>query len=660
MKVKIGLSNSKRYKHFHRITNSTTANFTSCQPVFSRFVMPNSKTRVKLGQFVRLNPLPFPTFGDCRMKNAAIFVPIEQVMPQWAAFMSAKSYRNSNGDLKICTRIPTIKVSTLSELLLTRYAHKNVISGTVSPSGETGSFDFPHSSNIFSEQEYNSIKSADYSFLRKSGAIGNDYTFDCYTFYSDGRNLLKELQGLGFQLSLDDDTSVSLLPLLAYSKAKFDRFFPNRLQDWETTWTYRFIRKFEDAPLSADIVKDSVTSWTSYYYALTQVLDEIRDTVPTHEIGWLEAHQADIRNSQSAVTPLNDTKAMVTIGMSPTVVASESLDSSGSNMISNPLPAVPALDTTKPVTKWSVDLLRRMTQYVVKDSVIGNRLQLWLKSHLDSDVYNIVYQLSNNIAGNELQINIGDINSTADTSGVNGEALGSYAGKGIGSGAPLSFTYKANTYGFIIVLSWIEVETDYYQGTDTQLFMSDRYSVPQQEFDALGYEVTPYSAVWADNFYGLRNMTDSFIPSNTIGFGFIPRYSGWKHLRNIVNGDFRLGRYKNSMNLMYMDKEITASDISLEKSTSGKNIIGLHRSKIPVASTAWQYNCRYPWLSNFNRIFYNSGNTSYAGLRSGQNIPDNFYVHCVIDVEETNTLKPLSASYDATMDGNVDMNTNMS
>ena len=521
----------------------------------------------------------------------------------------------------------------------------------------------------FTRTVFDKIRSSDYVNVIIPDASTGVATYSCVNYHSDGRDLLKELQGLGYQLSMKDFTSVSLLPLLAYYKAKFDRFYPTRLNDWETSWTYRFIRKWEDNPQSKDIdLSAGIGTQTSFTYAFLQVLYEIRDLLPTHEIGWREAHISNIANGQ----PLVDTQVGTTVGdlqlmkvvdiPSPSVVETTQSTNGNIQQVMTNMPAA-----ISPITKWSIDLLRRMTQYVVKDSIIGNRLQLWLKSHLDSDVYNIVYQLSNNIAGNELQIEIGDINSTADTVNNGGDYLGSYAGKGIGSGKPLSFTYKANTYGFLFVLTWLEVETDYFQGTSTQLFMKGRYTVPQQEFDALGYECTPYSAIYTDNGFNIPSTVKSedgneaLTPDNNIGFGFMPRYSGWKHLRNIVNGDFALGRYKDSMNQMYIDKTVTANDLTFKADSSGNTgTITATRQNIPVASAAWQYNSKYPWLSNFNRIFYNSGDTSFAGLLGGQNIPDNFYIHAVIDVEETNTLKPLANSYDSVQDTNEVMTSNMS
>lgn len=194
-------------------------------------------------------------------------------------------------------------------------------------------------------------------------------------------------------------------------------------------------------------------------------------------------------------------------------------------------------DSGEGLTAVSIRLLQKMYGYLGRNSLIGNRIEQWAKLHLDSEVYNNLFKKSSVISSNSFHVQIGDIDATAGTRSettsdgqtvVNGNVLGDYAGKGIGSGE-LTFKASFNTYGYFIVLSWIDPQTSMYQGTDAQLCALTKYEVPQAEFDALGYELTPRSCVWTDNDISLQgdkqasSTTADVTIDNNKAFGYVPR-----------------------------------------------------------------------------------------------------------------------------------------
>lgn len=748
MKTKITSSPKSSNKHSYRQTLSTSSDFSRVQPTFFRPMLAKSTLDVNIKQFVRLMPLPFPTFGKIKLCNAARFVPIEQIYPAYAAFMSEKEYLLTDGTSYIPKYMPTIKLCNLMAGILFQYTestpYTNAVKGsnltvpdtletlidglqykqnygcapfevgescgTSTTKEKTRTYAAPLDAALTAivdkfltgtetdqkdaQSEYEALmlkrgykiganklkgdpvnaptdaqlNSADY-VARVGTATATPYhSIILYRYTSTAKSLFKALIGIGIQPSLDDYTDINILPLLGMYKAYFDRFYPTRLGDWMSTRTYRLIKFIEETDITEFYsIKTKNTPADSsnagrlrdYFWAS---LDEVANMWVTTDLDYLSAQTRTIANGQApngypVTSQIGTPNTGVLLGTypDPAVIPSDSdNDTPNQHKTSD---AIPAIAASANITKWQLDLLKRMTNYVVKDSLIGNRINLWMKAHLGEDVLNIIYHQTNDAGYSESDISIGDVDSTADTAASGGAYLGSYAGKGIGSNG-MHVHFKANSFGYLYVFTWIEVETSWYQGTDAPFTANSRYQFPNPEFDALGYEVTPRTSVWTDNgisftsgFSGSDDTGIEVIGSkqlvigNQSGFGYMPRYSGWKYCKNIVNGDFRLRSMANGMRPFYVDKMFLPRTITRD-STDNHLVCGQYT--LPLASSAWQYQERYPWLSYYNRIFAND-NEPHLNPYSGYNMPtmpDNFLIHQVNDFYEINFLKPLSASYD--------------
>ena len=184
----------------------------------------------------------------------------------------------------------------------------------------------------------------------------------------------------------------------------------------------------------------------------------------------------------------------------------------------------------------------------------------------------------------------------------------------------------------------------------------DLDTFPQPEFDALGYEATPRSVFFGDNDF---SVTPTKKPIDT--FGFIPRYSGFKVKKNIVNGDMARGYFRTDLLPYFNDRLFYNTDVEVNMSSSSPVNVFVDPSTdhCPNASTEYQKICRYDFLGDYNRLFYNSGQVfdrPFGALANGLSIDDNFIVQTVFDVRVSNFLKPIQNSYD-TIDEDVDNNT---
>lgn len=732
MKQRINVTNSKLYAHAYRCTNSTTANFSYVQPLMCRMLMANSKIKGNLNIFARLAAMPRPTFGKINLETHISFVPIEQIYPSFMSLMSELPYTNSKGTSIKPTKLPSCLISDLYKALTyavgsydvcytslykvqrgvaapasvsaLSFDEYNAAYGDSIEAGETPSI----SKDFFSRPLYNPIAQkavADYrsKVLSKEDAeklysrsfpsatdisasnldlingrfdfievtsvpAQNTETLTCIVLTDRGKALRKLFLGLGYNVSNDDDTSVSILPLLAYYKAYYDFAIPFRDAPFESTKCYSLIRWIDehgDFNFYYQNAGEGGSEGDELFSSF--IRDELSQCFSVQDINWLSLHTNEIINNRSHFVsePLRDSSPVPLVHTQYNVL---SHDGSVPTPSSSDVASMSNEDEST-FNALSVKLLLKMYGYYGRDSIIGNRINLWAKAHLNSDVYNSLFASCNSINHASSMIQIGDIDATAGTrqDDGTGNVLGDYAGKGIGSQS-VKYKYKTDVYGFFIVFQWINPVTSYYQGTDSQLVALTKYELPQAEFDALGFELTPRSCVWTDNGISLRDaknpdsiISDKAQPS-TIGnddaFGYVPRYSGFKNAKNIVNGDFSLRSLRNSMSCFYLDREFDVRHLEFLRSLDGKNTtyLGVQSTWLPYASEQWRYIQRYPWLGNYNRIFVNSDNFKFDPFIANVAtdllgkypwpMDDNFMLHCVFDFTEDTPLKPLSQSFE--------------
>lgn len=85
----------QRGKHNLNHNVATTFDFGRVQPLFCKYMTPNSKVQGSLDAKVRVMPMPLPPFGDVRMKVFGQFVPCADLMHSWPEFMAGQTYNSS-------------------------------------------------------------------------------------------------------------------------------------------------------------------------------------------------------------------------------------------------------------------------------------------------------------------------------------------------------------------------------------------------------------------------------------------------------------------------------------------------------------------------------------------------------------------------------------
>ena len=489
--VVLGSSAHKNYTHDMSFDNNTTMDFGSLQPILAQYMEPNSKISVNARQLVRLAPMPLPSFARINLKNYARFVKMSDVVPYHECLLAKRPYYSENGVytpenmpvttnrlLQFCVLLNahyTIYVASADQFELGyKYLSKNIAGddnitpvirqmtkyvnfGNVDDSYTGfGELNCTNMNNGVISPDYQSDvtpSNADYVLYftpSDEATVGSPFLdkahyMVCFCYNKDGRNLRKQLIGLGYSLSFEDIHPLSLAPLLAYYKAYFDTFGLTRNQPFETTNCFRLIKNIED--YKWEFTHRKLSQKNQFLNNFFAFISSLTECYYSDSNSYIAAHRADIMNNE----PAHDIS----------VVGS-------SNVVSSTAKELPILTSiSKGVNQISLDVLKRLTRYVAKDSVIGQRISDWVRVHYGADISNSLFAEAFRVHEWNTSVNIDDVYSTSDTSDFvkdKGEYLGAYAGKGIGFNKS-GFTFKAPVHGFVFILCQDEgwIVADYYQ-----------------------------------------------------------------------------------------------------------------------------------------------------------------------------------------------------
>lgn len=650
--ISIGKS-TKKYLRNTDFDNNTTMDFGFCQPLFCQFLLPDSNISVSAKQLVRLAPMPVPSFARVSLVNKFVFVPWSDLCGYYEAMLSNMPYNGSvvptelpyvyNAYLSKClldnslgsvatfyevdTSVPspiTYKMCTAMDAL--RHAQSLQTQWETELSGHSCNKKFTLTP-LQSRDDVISPNSADYlvNFLD-----GDTNVISAFRYSTRAKHLRSVLIGLGYSLAMQDWSKVIALPLFAFYKAWFDTYAPKRSVAWTDTAVFKFVKSVSD---------DYLPNLCNNEDSMDLVFSALSDCYYVSNDDFVSVHRADMSNVNTPSLPY--------VSANGASVLSPAIDKGNLPVILND------------ITLVGLDVVKRLTRFVNKDSIIGQKMSNWVRNHFNAQVANSLYQDVYQVKTDILPLQINDVFSTADTadaSSQSGERLGSYAGKGIGFG-DTGCKFHSDKHGYLLCISAIVPKSGYFQGNDTSLYGLDRFTLPSADFDALGMEVTPFGFIAGDIGYSDMTASTDQKLDYSAGFGFVPRYSGYKFKKNIVNGDMSRRSLIDSMSPYYLDRILQTGDalfLSMPDNKFAK--IRQFYPSLPKASEQWRYLTRYPWLGDYDRIFYNDdvyhGSTSTPVDSSSEDIdgsaarPDNFIVQSLFTMKIQDVLKPLAMSYD--------------
>ena len=100
-----------------RFDSNTSAGWGDLQPVVSRLLVPNSKTKLTLDSLVRMAPLVRPAFARVKAKFWSAFVGMSELSQNFSALLSHQTI--SRGDISfIPSEVPNTALNDLSLFIL--------------------------------------------------------------------------------------------------------------------------------------------------------------------------------------------------------------------------------------------------------------------------------------------------------------------------------------------------------------------------------------------------------------------------------------------------------------------------------------------------------------------------------------------------------------
>lgn len=547
-KMKINTATDSRVKLDLGSQHISTANFMQYNVAWSKELVPGEKISVNMETFVRMNPLPVPTFGRGNINTRAFFVPFRTIFPAWTDFITDTRH-NFNiagvalGQSQLVTSVPTVANNTLVSLFTTT----------------TG--DYALSFKVDTAALADFVLPGD----------GNRYKFN-----TKGRQFYKQLLSLGYNINwtTTDNTKYSALPLIALAKVYIDWYWPSQYAS-DTRY----------ANVDAICNYNSITSASSQYnFALTtahlqNILSVISEGVCYDSDYFVSAWDNPVNPTDGAYSNVTLTDITTYNGgqganYMPTISADSTSYTGGTPTIS-----ANGTGDSKLISQYAVTALKSLTDYMKRHQLVGARA---LDRYLARFGYNLPAEKLNRsiyLGSKHQPLQFGDIMSTASTDTA---PLGGFAGKGISYGDG-SFEFETEEYGIMIIISSIIPRTGYYQGVDRNVLHIGKLDYYTPEFDNLGTQPITQSELFlpmdASSVTNPQNLQTGI-------FGFTPRYAEYKTGKDRLTGDFRVNSADTTLDAWHMLREV-----EYEGSETPAHNVGFVRGK-----DALQY----------SRIFYNA------------------------------------------------------
>lgn len=653
--IKIGISTKKAYfDKTHDV--STTSDFGFVQPTLFDDVIPNTNIKLRTHSKIMLAPMPQQTFSRIQMHTTNVFVPMSDVylafdnqQTQTTVQSAYKSYIPTSADSITVKNLfyslffaPTLHLAnTFSTDHIEPLAFTKVwegdSNGIVPVSNVTATYQTSltnlltslqfgtphtyHSTKTFATDltslvkyfsSYNYFLSPDYVTpswdnadfkIESNTLVNNKHIYVTLHLSHRGQRVMKVLNGLGYKFGLFGKP-VSILPLLAYYKAWFDKYNPPRNTQWKATKCFYLIHSYYDLAENIDnSSKSSSANTERRYLTFLDFLQQLSDCCYTLPIdpftacltNPLEGNQI----SQTSTIPVND------------------VDSYSVHVERDSLPYNDSSDNS-----IMVKAILKLLPMVNKYSVIGARVEQWLKVK-----YGISLPRNYVFGENKVSCFVEEILSSTNYQSED-KRIGNYLGErgGVSSNKNSSNEthFTADTFGFVLQLMCIVPFGGYSQGINPSVCRVNREDFYDNTYDSLGMEACPSSEFMCEN-----NLIDStHINDSDSTFGFRPRHFNYKYKTNLRNGCFANGQ-KDSFLGYQLDRYFTVNDILGDGTYVGNQ------------PTDWQTTeeLRFIGVSedygNYDRMFYDVKGTT-----------DNFIIQMIQEYSITSPMLPISESYD--------------
>lgn len=506
------------------------------------------------------------------------------------------------------------------------------------------------------------LEGADVIVIREFNGHGYAFAFRLSDF---GKRIRKVLIGAGYQLNFDSSVDVSLMPLFAVHKAWFELFGLTLFANYEDTYANKILQRYDN---------DNFSNYQLTSVQLTPHLDDFFHFAV--ELGSLwYTEKTDFVNAHTAsMTPnIKDPHVGAFLDV---LGASDGIGVTATNVY-GPLDNIGVQESDKDKNghyrtitqnhgQLDSELLKKLYKWTNRNSLVGQRVRDLL---IQQGLADYVDECEPRFIGyDDTHVNISDVvaqSDTFDSANNSGALLGEPTGYGLQYVDSKTFTFEAKEYGFWICLCSIVPMAGYTQSIDANVLSFDKSHFYQPEFDGLGMEANRKLLVCGESAISDPKLNATI--NLDANFGFVPKYTSLKVAANKMNGDFSLRSTKANYEPYTLDrifaigeKRISTAETANIRSSLMAQLFPV--TDFPIAGNVWRYVCRYPYLSNPNRIFANVGGINKLFVKETEQInfnwelgicqSDNFLVHNVVHMDYFAPMLPIEDSFETKDEGN--------
>lgn len=622
-KVNVGRINKRgRFDLSHGV--STTYDFGSCQPIFSKLMIPNSSIKGSINGAVRCMPMPLPPFGKCGLHFYGQFVKFSDLLRNFGAFVARQTFTSAHASY-VPQKLPSLPINgpvSLVSLLLTprfsvwcpfKVASISDISTEKNLSGTLAGTAFTFEADV----DASNFKSLEPYVIPTSGISTEQ--FNTYYGYVKANSTTRSLSAswmngfsdsnriLANQVSTfnDYDTVIKC----GYSISNADYFFvapandiatstttyysqPTAIAVWLTDEGRRLVKILNGLGIEVSLTDSSVVSLMplfAYYKAWFDIFAPKRDLLWTDTraaklLDWADEYGEDFQDigvdtslAEQGVTVSHLCEFLYDI--TQTFATCEpnyftSAINSANQQKTYPQMDSPELDTSVVSSKQNTNggLATLSKGYLTNVSLeVVNKLARYINTNnvIGKNIDAFFKAHFDGYAGTEKNSSFAgssvldiELGDVIVTADTDIADAGEFAGVGFGRG-DFDIKYSTKEFGIYIVLSAVVPRTNYVQGSDYDVFITKPLELPTPELDALGFDKVRISELYG---CGVKDTHGTAIFGNN-AFGYQPRYTGHKVMNSKLMGDFKFNGTRDNYIGMTLDNFITQNEIRYAKGT---------------------------------------------------------------------------------------------
>lgn len=473
--------------------------------------------------------------------------------------------------------------------------------------------------------------SADYVFVTSNRTETSTQTWHdtaiCFRLSLNGRNFVKVMQGLGLQVDfgifdgsspINPEKPINILPFLAYYKAWFDLFYPTRNLNFADTNVGKLISYMDSNSLSGQLDSTALALFRE------AILDISRMTY--------------VYNNDYFTGHLQSTQGSDQFNLSSQYGSISSPVTENVSVGNNGVPS--RYGTTSIINR----LLSAATNTQIGNILIGRSVKDYLKKYgiYTNDEDNLF------ISSERVNINTGVVLShTANDDAFLGQKGGQAEARKFGG----KFKFTSKKHGYLIQFMAVVPEANFSQGISPMFFRHQYGDFFLQDFDGLGFRLTPsYEFFACNNVASLKQGESVEAPPTAIGF--IGRYSDYKYKTNVANGDFVRRSTAEQIGSYYLDRRLPMNDLrpSYQHEAGLEHhfyTFDIDRANYHECSPAYRF-CNND-LYDFTRVFVNRDEVQMDAYfkKFFEPVDDHFIIQMVNNFSVFAPAKPISETYNA-------------